>query len=1179
MNFVRRKLKPGRENKAPPNPNVPLEAPISPSLAKKPTPQTANLQKVGPESDGHNHVSSLPAMEDPSVKIVARIRPINDRERRGDRIVRKISSNSLSVEDRIFTFDSVVDSDATQEDVFQLVGVPLVKNSLAGFNTSILSYGQTGSGKTHTMWGPPSAMVEGSYSPRTNQGIVPRIFRMLFSEIQKEQENLDEKQVNYQCRCSFLEIYKEQITDLLDPTQRNLQIRDDPKNGFYVDNLTEEYVNSFEDVTQILIKETSSKCFSSSKSSRISLVDLAGSERNKLDDAGRECVKDAKNVKWSLSQLGHLIKTLAEVGQSGKPQNIPYESSCLTHLLRESLGGNAKLTVICAISPDKRSKGETLSTLRFGQRAKSIQNKAIVNEITEDYVNDLSDQIRQLKEELTRVKSSSDGGLVRNNDGYFKCYNARESLNQLRLSLNRSLILPQIDSDSDEELNIDEEDVRDLRVQIDAHVSFEDSLYDLSENMSTEFSSCEENSDTETAGGVDVVVNGPKRRVTEAEISPIASMENVEASQTSLRSLEELPQESIRTSPAGGVDVVVNETKCRVTESEISPIASVENVDASQTSLRSLEELPQESISTSPSTVRASLSIMPSRECPVFLGPTMSDSPKIDNKQRKSVSFASSKLSESQHCLPESPKINSDALRQSVKRSDPIRSSLQSSKTLSNPTESLAASLHRGLQIIDYHQRNLASTTSFSFDKLILKQSQSVEKVDAAGMQTLTEEGKSSVNSSVSFLCASCKQKNINDSKQVPDSLDTCIVPFDGAAAGGRLEHLTLRERELEKTCAEQKAQIKQLNQLVEQYKLECQGQGTKILQLDGQTDENMSLEDEHKTLRLDYESHTEVSRKLTPDSKASLDIDEKEAFLKEIQSLKDQLSQLKQHGNAVMGSVSLDKTEKELENESQKWTEMESGWISITEELRIDLESKRQLAEKTEIELRQEKVCSAELDDALQRAVLGHARIVEHYAELQEKYNGLFEKHRKIMVGIEEVKRAAAKAKGKGAGSRFVNSLAAELSSLRVERDRERDHLKKENKSLKVQLRDTAEAVHAAGELLVRLKEAEAAASATEEKCLQAQQETEKVKKQMEKLKKKHKMEIVTMKHYLAESRLPESALKSTLQQDLDHVDQADDQEDWRAEFGPLYRQDSYNNSIGYNSNVRSFVDLYRDK
>ncbi|XP_058081265.1 kinesin-like protein KIN-12F [Magnolia sinica] len=1221
MNPLRRKSKRGRENTAPPDPNVLCDRPVSPSVPKKLTAPAANSQKVGSGSDSQDHRSA--ALEDSSVKIVARIRPVSGLERGSDRIVRKLSSNSLSVEDRIFSFDSVVDSDSTQEDVFQLVGIPLVKNSLAGFNTSILSYGQTGSGKTHTMWGPPSAMVEGNYSPRSNQGIVPRIFHMLFSEIQKEKENSDEGQINYQCRCSFLEIYKEQITDLLDPTQRNLQIRDDAKNGFYVENLSEEYVTSFEDVTQILIKGLSnrkvgatsinskssrshiiftcvieswckgtlSKCFSSSKSSRISLVDLAGSERNKLDDAGRECVKDARNVKWSLSQLGYLVNTLAEVGQSGKPQNIPYKNSCLTHLLRESLGGNAKLTVICAISPDDRCKGETLSTLRFGQRAKSIQNKAVINEITEDYVNDLSDQIRQLKEELTRVKSNGDDGSVGNNGGYFKRHNARESLNQLRLSLNRSLILPHIESDSEEEINIDEEDVRELCVQLhNVHDPSEDNLRDMPENnMSMQFSSFEENSDMDTANGLDSLENGFELSAT---IPPEGKSNNI------------LLREP--------------EKECRS--------GSLENLHASQDILGAIkEDQSQDSSSTSASMVRASLTIIPSRQSPVLLDPTLSDSPKIDNKQKKTVSFVSSNLSESQHNPSESPKLNSDVLRQSVKRSDNIRSSLQSSKAFSNPTESLAASLHRGLQIIDYHQQYSASKNSFSFENLILKQSHAAERVDAS-MQTPAEYGQPLGESSNSFLCALCKRGDSNGSKQVRDSLNTCIVPFDEVGTTDRLRNQVAkdeendlaaaikRQQELEKVCAEQVAKIEQLNHLVEQCKLEHQhdsvikqSQDTKILCLEGLTEENMLLADERKILKLGYENHPEVSstdgepkelqKELDHEYKVSFEMGEKEALLKEIQSLKDQLqshinassngsvqkqsstalSQSIQLRSSAVGSISLDEVGKELEKERQKWTEMESGWISLTEELRVDLESNRRLAEKTEIELRHEKKCSDELDDALQRAMLGHARMIEHYAELQEKYNGLLEKHRKIMEGIAEVKRVAAKAGGKGAGKRFVESLAAELSALRVERDRERDRLKKENKSLKVQLRDTAEAVHAAGELLVRLKEAEEAVSATEEKFVQAQQESEKVKKQMEKLKKKHKMEIITMKQYLAESRLPESALRPVLQQDLDRPD---DQDDWRAEFSPLYRQDSYNNSMGYNnSNVRSYVDLYRDK
>lgn len=228
-------------------------------------------------------------------------------------------------------------------------------------------------------------------------------------------------------------------------------------------------------------------------------------------------------------------------------------------------------------------------------------------------------------------------------------------------------------------------------------------------------------------------------------------------------------------------------------------------------------------------------------------------------------------------------------------------------------------------------------------------------------------------------------------------------------------------------------------------------------------------------------------------------DPNEKEALLKEIESLKSKLQSYsdpssnkyteKLRSSLLSRSFQLRKSgvdqlcysKEELEKERERWTEMESDWISLTDELRIDIESHRRRAEKLEMELTLEKKCTSELDDVLHRSVLGHARMVEHYAELQEKYNDLVGKHRAIMEGIAEVKRAAAKAGKKGHGSRFAKSLAAELSTLRVERERERELLKKENKSLRIQLRDTAEAVHAAGELLVRLREAEHVASVAE--------------------------------------------------------------------------------------------------
>ncbi|XP_043688741.1 kinesin-like protein KIN-12F isoform X2 [Telopea speciosissima] len=1158
----------GGENTPPPDPNVQhiITGPTSPVVAKKPLSKSVVFQKESSRSGGQEE-EIVPS--DPSVKVVVRIRADTGQEKQETSTIRRVSSKSLSVGDRLFSFDAVVDSSSSQEEFFKLVGVPLVKNSLAGFNTSILSYGQTASGKTYTMWGPPSAMVEG-HSSSSHQGIVPRVFQMLFSEIHREQEN-SEKQINYQCRCSFLEIYNDQIGDLLDPTQRNLAIRDDAKNGFYVENLTEEYVTSYKDITQILIKGlsnrkvgatsinskgsrshivftcvieswskgTSSKCFGSSKTSRISLIDLAGSERNKLDDAGRQYVKEGKHVKKSLSHLGKLVNILAEGAQSGESKNIPYRNSCLTHLLRESLGGNTKLTVICSISPDDRCRVETLSTLRFGQRAKAIQNMPVINEITEDDVNGLSDQIRQLKEELIKAKSDVHCS-IGTKSGYYKGQNARDSLNQLRLSLNRSLILPRIDSDIEDDINVDEEDVRELRDQLDnVHSSCKNNSREPPDDKDCiQFSTLEQSSEPDI------------------ELDTGALLEESNIEEPHLRKFErELPS----------------------TEND----GHVENLLACP-----------DTATTTNSAIRSSLSIRPGRQSPVLEGPTLSESPKIADTLKKSIP-TSSNLFASQNCGSENPKFDQEVQRQSLKVGDHRHSSLRSSKIFAGPTESLAASLQRGLQIIDYHQRSSASNKSsvaLSFEHLTLKPFQAVEK-DDAGIQTEPEVQKLDTQKSASFLCTSCKRMGFSGSNQVQDSFNTWIVPFNGAVipegpkdAEKLLEEARKREKDLESLCAEQAAKIDQLNCLVEQSRYERennsivqQNQEIETCQIKALTNEIVPSEE----LKTGYSSLEDKNKEeLDPEYRNTFsNTSEREVLLKQIQSLRSKLqlymdaaasieSTEKQNSfHSLSRSIHLsrsvdtqDKSEEDIEKERQRWTEMESEWISLTDELRIDLQANRQHAEKVEAELRMEKNCTQELDDALNRAVLGHARIIEHYAELQEKYNDLLEKHKRIMEGIAEVKRAAAKAGGKG-NSRFVKSLAAELSALRVEREREREQLKKENKSLRIQLRDTAEAVHAAGELLVRLREAEEAASIAEENSTTAQQEIEKLKKQMEKLKRKHKMEMVTMKQYLAESRLPESALRPLYHQDSDVADHCsttaflNDDQAWRAEFGPIYQ------------------------
>ncbi|CAA2965605.1 kinesin KIN12A [Olea europaea subsp. europaea] len=1021
------------------------------------------------------------------------------------------------------------------------------------------------------MWGPPSAMVEGP-SDSGLQGIAPRIFQSLFSEIQKEQENYEGKQINYQCRCSFLEIYNEKIGDLLDPTQRNLEIKDDARNGFYIENLTEEYVTSYEDVIQILIKglssrkvgatsinskssrshtvftfiietwckESSSKCFGSSKTSRISMVDLAGFERTLLDDASRQLVKEGKYVKKSTSQLGHLVNILAQRSNSGRAEDVPYRSSCLTHVLRESFGGNAKLSIMCAISPDNRSNNETISTLRFGQRAKLVKNEPVINEITEDDVDDLSNQIRQLKEELIKAKSISRNSFT-SNQRNFRGRSVRESVNQLRLSLNRSLILQCEDNDSEKEIPVNEDDVKELRFQIDnLHRSHEENsenrdcnqLYSAegceTDQACEHYLSCSEESDCEEISS----------RVSQSEIPDLNN-----------------------TISAGDVDSILKKSMA------IHPSSS------------------------------SSLSIS---ECPhraVLQGPVFSESPKISTQRKRTVFSPNHR---SNHDVVTSKSLD---VGQSNQQHDHIKSSVRSSRIFPSPTESLTDSLNRGLQIIDHHQENSASTrslSSFSFEHFALKSCPTTEKVYAS-VQTSPHDEQSSDAPFASFVCMTCRGREISTSNEAKDSINSWMVPVDRSGSFNRLSTQVTRldverdlamaikrEKELDSICKEQAAKIEHLNLLLKKCNCKTNENSTnehkiekcnspinenKLLTWDGQGNHEPEVIKEKCEIK-EGQEELNLSR-----GNESFDVEEREALLKEVEILRSKLQSYtvtptdrsvdRLKSSLLLQSIQLRRSsacargnsEEEFEKERKKWMEMESDWISLTDELRIEIQSNRQRAEKVEMELRLEKICTEELDDALKRAITGHARLVEHYADLQEKYNDLEGKHRTIMEGIAEVKRAAAKAGARGCGSRFAKSLARELSALRMERERERKLLKKENQSLRIQIKDTAEAVHAAGELLARLREAEEETSVAEEKNTIIQEENENLKKQIEKLKRKHKMEMSTMKQYLAESRLPQAALQPLYHEDSDLIHQdttpiPDDDQSWRAEFGAIYQE-----------------------
>lgn len=320
-------------------------------------------------------------------------------------------------------------------------------------------------------------------------------------------------------------------------------------------------------------------------------------------------------------------------------------------------------------------------------------------------------------------------------------------------------------------------------------------------------------------------------------------------------------------------------------------------------------------------------------------------------------------------------------------------------------------------------------------------------------------------------------------------------------------------QKELEKLCSEQAAKIEELNRLVEQLK---HGQENDIaLHSSQDTEDKSDQEPEIIKETCEIEDKREIAN-------GSFDMREKEELVMEIQLLK---SKLQAYTTDAAPNKSIDKLRssllsrsmqirksmssqfnnaEELEKERERWTEMESEWINLTDELRIDIEAHRQHAERVEMDLQQQKRYAEELDDALHRSVLGHARFVEHYVDLQEKYDHLSESHRRIMETVTDVKKAAAKAGAKGSGTRYAKAFAAELSTMRAEEKRERERLRRENKSLKIQLRETAEAVQTAGELLVRLREAEEAASLAESNLNDLQQENDKLRKQLEKQKNK---------------------------------------------------------------------------
>eukprot|EP00282_Hemiselmis_andersenii_P038986 CAMPEP_0169428776 /NCGR_PEP_ID=MMETSP1042-20121227/1507_1 /TAXON_ID=464988 /ORGANISM="Hemiselmis andersenii, Strain CCMP1180" /LENGTH=616 /DNA_ID=CAMNT_0009538969 /DNA_START=18 /DNA_END=1865 /DNA_ORIENTATION=- len=354
-------------------------------------------------------------------KVVLRVRPPLPRELNGDRSFEQIcrfqGNDSVTVSENLaalddpkeagnfssytFAFDHVYAEDSNQLSVYNNTARDAVLSTLGGYNATIIAYGQTGTGKTYTMEGEPE--------PRT-RGIIPRATEEMFGYI--EDQACDRKK--FLVRASYLQIYNEVISDLLKPERTNLHVREDKKRGVFVEGLSEWVVRSPKEVYGLMQRGALTRCTANTKMNEISsrshavfiiileqleyldeaqassataghlfkvgklnLVDLAGSERVRLTGATGRRLEESKKINQSLSALGNVIAALTDTKSR---QHIPYRDSKLTRILEDSLGGNCVTTMMAMISPAMESYQESLSTLKFAHRAKSIKNQPHINE-------------------------------------------------------------------------------------------------------------------------------------------------------------------------------------------------------------------------------------------------------------------------------------------------------------------------------------------------------------------------------------------------------------------------------------------------------------------------------------------------------------------------------------------------------------------------------------------------------------------------------------------------------------------------------------------------------------------------------------------------------------------------------------------------------------------------------
>ncbi|MEW5311561.1 MAG: hypothetical protein WDW38_003270 [Sanguina aurantia] len=371
-----------------------------------------------------------------TVKVVVRCRPLNKTETKDGRavivdldtktgtIVLRNPKTDASEPPKTFTFDAVYDWNTEQLGLYDFTARPIVNSVIEGYNGTIFAYGQTGTGKTHTMEGAPTPEL---------QGIIPNSFEHVFKSV--DQSSADK---NWMVRASFLEIYNEEVRDLLSKEPKNsLELKDSKEGGVYVKGQNQFVVKGVQELKNVLEvgkkNRMTGATLMNAESSRshsifsitietielgpinpdghirvgkLNLVDLAGSERQGKTGATGDRLKEATKINLSLSALGNVISALVD----GRGGHIPYRDSKLTRLLQDSLGGNTKTVMVANMGPADWNYDESLSTLRYANRAKNIKNKPKINEDPKDaMLREFQDEIKRLKDALVAAESGTAG--------------------------------------------------------------------------------------------------------------------------------------------------------------------------------------------------------------------------------------------------------------------------------------------------------------------------------------------------------------------------------------------------------------------------------------------------------------------------------------------------------------------------------------------------------------------------------------------------------------------------------------------------------------------------------------------------------------------------------------------------------------------------------------------------